>query len=120
MKKSNLNQEKLTYFKNKLLSLRHEVVNSERMHEDSATSDAMQGQEPADYENHPADLATEQFEQEREKGFERMREEHLQDIDDALSRIENGTYGISELSGKPIPEERLEAEPTARYLVEEN
>lgn len=40
-------------------------------------------------------------------------------IDRALSRVKMGTYGISEVSGKPIPIERLEALPTATTLVDE-
>ena len=40
-------------------------------------------------------------------------------IDQALSRITKGTYGISEVSGKPIPIERLEALPTATTLIDE-
>lgn len=40
-------------------------------------------------------------------------------IDKALSRIDAGTYGVSEVSGKPIPKERLEALPTATTLVDE-
>jgi RNA polymerase-binding transcription factor DksA len=40
-------------------------------------------------------------------------------IQRALGRIEDGTYGVSELSGKPIPKERLEAVPYATTLVEE-
>jgi DnaK suppressor protein len=40
-------------------------------------------------------------------------------IDRTLQRIEEGTYGISEVSGKPIPIERLEAVPWATTLVDE-
>lgn len=40
-------------------------------------------------------------------------------IDQALQRIEDGTYGISEASGRPIPTERLEAVPWATTLVDE-
>jgi DnaK suppressor protein len=40
-------------------------------------------------------------------------------IDRALSRLDAGTYGVSEVSGKPIPTERLEALPTATTLVDE-
>jgi RNA polymerase-binding transcription factor DksA len=40
-------------------------------------------------------------------------------VERALARIDAGTYGISEVSGKPIPRERLEAEPTATTLVDE-
>jgi RNA polymerase-binding transcription factor DksA len=43
----------------------------------------------------------------------------LAQIQRALGRIEDGTYGTSELSGKPIPKARLEAVPYATTLVEE-
>lgn len=44
------------------------------------------------------------------------RETHqLQEIDDALRRIDDGTYGTCMRCGKPIDDERLEAVPTARY-----
>jgi RNA polymerase-binding transcription factor DksA len=43
----------------------------------------------------------------------------LAQIDRALRRIEGGTYGVSEFSGKPIPKERLEAVPYATTLVDE-
>ena len=40
-------------------------------------------------------------------------------IDQALVRISTGTYGVSEVSGKPIPIERLDALPTATTLIDE-
>jgi RNA polymerase-binding protein DksA len=43
----------------------------------------------------------------------------LEQVERALQRIEDGTYGISEVSGKPIPVERLEAVPYATTLVDE-
>ena len=42
----------------------------------------------------------------------------LKEIDDALQRIEDGTYGICEATGKPIAKARLEAKPWAKYRVE--
>jgi RNA polymerase-binding protein DksA len=42
----------------------------------------------------------------------------LQEVDAALGRIEQGTYGICEETGKPIPEERLRAVPWTRYTKE--
>jgi RNA polymerase-binding transcription factor DksA len=45
--------------------------------------------------------------------------DELAQVEKALSRIEAGTYGISEVSGEPIPRERLEAEPSATTLVSE-
>jgi RNA polymerase-binding transcription factor DksA len=43
----------------------------------------------------------------------------LAQVERALERIEQGTYGVSEVSGKPIPIERLEAVPYATTLVDE-
>ncbi|MGC8990728.1 MAG: TraR/DksA family transcriptional regulator, partial [Verrucomicrobiia bacterium] len=42
----------------------------------------------------------------------------LYEIDEALKRIEKGTYGICEITGKPIPKERLDAIPWARFTVD--
>lgn len=42
----------------------------------------------------------------------------IKEIDDALARIENGTYGVCEVTGKPIKVERLEELPWARYSIE--
>jgi DnaK suppressor protein len=43
----------------------------------------------------------------------------LEDIDRALAKLDAGTYGLSEASLRPIPFERLQAVPWARYAVEE-
>lgn len=114
---NNLSKEKLAYFKNRLLQMKKENEESVESSEGSGPNDA--AQELTDFANHPADMGTEQFEQEKEAGFTLIHKENIQEINDALERIENGTYGISEQSGKQIPEERLEALPTARYLVDE-
>jgi DnaK suppressor protein len=45
--------------------------------------------------------------------------ERLDTIDRAFARLEAGTYGRSVLSGKPIPDQRLEADPAAELTVEE-
>ncbi len=45
--------------------------------------------------------------------------ERLETIDRALARLEAGTYGRSVLSGKQIPDQRLEADPAAELTVEE-
>jgi DnaK suppressor protein len=59
------------------------------------------------------------FERERAIDDNDLDRELLGRIDRALSRIQAGTYGVSEVSGKPIPVERLEALPTATTLVDE-
>jgi DnaK suppressor protein len=46
-------------------------------------------------------------------------QERLETIDRALRRLDAGTYGRSVLSGQPIPDERLEADPAAELTIEE-
>lgn len=45
--------------------------------------------------------------------------ERLERVDRALQKIEDGTYGLSDRSGEPIPRERLEAVPEALYTLSE-
>ncbi|GLO66995.1 MULTISPECIES: hypothetical protein [Oceanobacillus] len=106
-----LSKDKLNYFKKKLQQMKEDL---EDRQDNNTSSDEL-----TNFDNHPADLGTEQFEQQRDAGLNLMREDQLQEIEDALQRIEDGTYGISEKSGEPIPEERLEVMPTARLLVSE-
>lgn len=107
MQAEHLTKEDIALFKRKLLEMKEEA-------EDYTEQGNKQEDELASVNNHPADLGTEQFEQQRDAGIDQMRKEELKNIEDALQRIEDGTYGISEQSGKPIPKERLEVMPTAR------
>ncbi|WP_101846396.1 TraR/DksA C4-type zinc finger protein [Halobacillus sp. Marseille-P3879] len=74
--------------------------------------------ELSQYDNHPADSGTELYEREKDMALLEHAEQELEDISDALDKIEKGTYGVCEVSGKNIPVERLEALPTARTLKE--
>jgi len=56
---------------------------------------------------------------EREGNLVRRDVERLDRVNRALKKIEEGTYGFSERSGKPIPRERLEAVPEALYTLSE-
>ena len=67
---------------------------------------------------HMADLGTDNFEQEFSLDLMDSERRLLVEIEDALHRIEAGTYGICEGTGKPISKARLEAQPWARYSVE--
>jgi len=59
------------------------------------------------------------YEREDEIDANARDRKELAQVERALNRIEQGTYGLSELSGKPIPIERLEALPYATTLVDE-
>jgi len=67
---------------------------------------------------HMADLGTDNYEQEFALGLMDSERKILHEIDDALNRIAEGTYGICEGTGEPIPKARLEAQPWARYCVD--
>jgi DnaK suppressor protein len=58
-------------------------------------------------------------EREQAEDIAAQLQERLEAIDRALARLEAGTYGRSVLSGKPIPDERLEADPAAELTIEE-
>ena len=59
------------------------------------------------------------YEDERAEGQEGELERRLDQVERAEERLAAGTYGLSVRSGEPIPDGRLEAEPTAELTVEE-
>jgi RNA polymerase-binding transcription factor DksA len=65
-------------------------------------------------DQHQADLGTETFEREKDLAILESIEAELADVEHALRRLDEGTYGICEACGRPIDEERLEAIPAAR------
>jgi DnaK suppressor protein len=66
---------------------------------------------------HMADLGTDSYEIDNIIGLVDSERKILIEINDALNRIEDGTYGICEGRGEPIPKQRLKAIPWARYCV---
>ncbi|MCA1024134.1 TraR/DksA C4-type zinc finger protein [Halobacillus litoralis] len=74
--------------------------------------------ELSQYDNHPADSGTELYEREKDMALLAHYKEELQDIEYSLQQMNDGTYGICEVTGKQIPAERLEALPTARTTAE--
>lgn len=67
---------------------------------------------------HMADLGTDNYELEFTLGLIEGGRAVLQEIDEALERIERGTYGICQATGKPIGKARLRAKPWAKYSYE--
>ena len=78
----------------------------ETVQEDSGVGDA-------------GDESTRIYDREDATDANALDEETLEEVVRALARIDAGTYGVSEVSGKPIPIERLEAVPYAATLVDE-
>src|SRR5919199_1606626 len=76
---------------------------------------APEDSELADVDQHLADYGSELYDREADEG----RLEDLRAVERAEARLAAGTYGLSVESGKPIPDERLQAHPTAERTVEE-
>jgi DnaK suppressor protein len=70
-------------------------------------------------ENDPGDMSRSLFTREVDATVEEQVERRLQHVERALQKIEEGTYGLSDESGEPIPKGRLEAVPEAIRTVEE-
>jgi len=74
--------------------------------------------EPADEED-PANQGADLYQDELDQGLADDLREELTAVERAEARLVDGTYGLSIESGKPIPDERLEARPAAERTAEE-
>lgn len=92
-----------------------DLIDEVRAEVDEATEE--QHSELATRSQHPADSGSELFEREKELTILESLERELAEIQAAIERIEQGTYGIDEETGEPIDPARLEAMPTARTNV---
>ena len=75
-------------------------------------------QEMAGYSLHMADSGTDNFDRDFALSLLSSDQDAIYEIEEALKRIEKNTYGICELTGKPIPKSRLEAIPWTRFTVQ--
>jgi RNA polymerase-binding protein DksA len=90
----------------------------DNLHEENPGSMSDESGEDAVYDNHLADTATVTYDRELDYTLEENSEHVLAEIDEALQRIEDGTYGTCTNCGKEIPAERLEARPWATLCIE--
>ena len=115
-----LKESQIATLKDKLLKEKEEIGRHFEINdaeEQAALTDSTG--ELSSYDNHPADMATETFERERDNAVNDAFGERLEEIEQALGRMKDGTYGICEVCGKPIPYERLEAIPSAPTCVDD-
>ena len=75
--------------------------------------------ELSSYDQHQADVGTETFEREKDLSILERVESELVDIEYALRRLDEGTYGTCEACGKPIDADRLEAMPATRLCLDD-
>jgi RNA polymerase-binding transcription factor DksA len=92
-----------------LIRVKRDELDAERESDDA---------ELADYDQHPADSASDTFEREQDLSILDGLEAELAEIEAAIARVDDGTYGVDEVTGAPIDPARLEAVPQARTNVD--
>jgi len=114
-----LTAKDLAFYKDLLLKLRDRIIDeiSFLSHDNLNRSQKESSGDLSSHSFHMADQGTDNFD--REFAASLLNNEHdvLYEIEEALRRIEQGTYGICEMSEKPIERERLKVIPFARYCV---
>ena len=90
-------------------------------HLDAEAAALMEDLDPGDvqFDDESGEGDTLVVERERDLALPAQARQTVAEIDAALARIGDGTYGLSVISGRPIPKERLRAIPWATELVEE-
>ncbi len=111
-----MNKRDLNKFEKLLLQERQRIV-SEVMQIESENLGESEGLMGQDFSNF-AEVGTDNYDREVYLKLAGAEAELVREIDDALDRIKNGTYGVCEGTGKPIPKKRLEVFPWARYTVD--
>ncbi len=114
--KSGLTRKDLNQFKQLLLEKRAEIVGDVM-----GMEEARSGGNGGDLSNmplHMADIGSDNYEQEFTLGLVESERKLLVEIDRALKRIQDKTYGVCIITGTPIPKARLEIKPWAKYSIE--
>jgi len=115
-----MNKKELHEFKSILLRLRAQLSGEMGKLADEALRQNIQDAtgDLSSMPIHMADVASDNFEKELNLDFIQMQSADLRSIDEALARIEQGTFGTCESCGKPISKTRLRAVPHARLCIE--
>ncbi len=109
-----MDQEKLDRFRGILLEQLRRATENARANQNDALEFAANDDGVKDV----ADMSVQDVSQEIEYRLSERESQMVADIDQALLRIDEGSYGTCASCGKEIPERRLEAVPTARYDAE--
>src|SRR5258707_15501462 len=114
--------EKLSPFlrkqKLKLLQLRDTLLDSMMGVSRDTLRARAEGSEASDFGMDQADAGSDAYDRDFALNLLSQEQDALYEIEEALKRVDAGTYGICEMSGKQIPHARLEAIPFARFTVE--
>lgn len=112
-----LNSKELEHFRDLLLAKRREILGDMSSMEREALRSSG-GTNLSTLPIHMADMGTDNYEQEFTLGLVETERKLLREINHALAKIQDGTYGLCEGTGQPISKARLEVQPWARYSIE--
>ena len=115
-RKTKMVKKDLDHYKHLLLSERARLLGLVHGIEDEALRS--KGGNLSNMPLHMADVGTDTFDQDLALGMAETERKLLNEINAALKRIEEKTYGVCEMTGKPIPKTRLNAKPWARYTID--
>jgi len=104
--------------KQRLLELRDHFLDQMQSVAQNSLRSRSESNEASAVGQHQADAGSDAYEKDFALSLLSQEQDALYEIEEALKRIENGTYGICEMSSKVIPHTRLEAIPFARFTVE--
>ncbi len=117
MANNELDQEFIARQKRRLQDLKSEL---ERIRDGLEEDQRFRAEEEGDFTQHDSgDMSQSLFTREMDATVEQQVERRLDNVERALQKIEEGTYGLSDDSGEPIPRGRLEAVPEAIRTVDE-
>jgi len=104
--------------KQRLMALRDSILDSMAGVAKDTLRSRPEGSEASAFGMHQADAGSDAYDKDFALSLLSQEQDALYEIEEALKRIDNGTYGVCEMSSKPIPHPRLEALPFARFTVE--
>jgi YteA family regulatory protein len=113
-----VDSQQLALLRQQLLEEKRELEQRLDENERYGLEDPRQETELSSYDNHPADGGSETYERGKDLSLRELSSFQLRQIDRALERMAQGTYGQCERCGKPIAEERLEVMPAAATCIE--
>lgn len=117
MANAELSEQFVAQQKERLLQMRDEL---QRIQRGMQGDEQNRSEEEGDFSQHDSgDMSQQMFTREMDATIGEQAERRLHDVERALQKIEEGTYGVSDESGEKIPEGRLEAAPEAVRTVEE-
>ena len=113
-----MDKKALETYRKKLLEMKEQIIGDIKQKKQDTDKSQDDSSSDSGHALHMADVATDMYDREFNLGLASKDRELLNKIDEALLRIEEGTFGICLATGKPISKARLNAIPYAEYCLE--